>query len=130
MFPDGTLCDVVQFMFQIKALESTHQRLEDQRRTLAANMNVSKILSLSLSLSPSHTHTHTHPTHTYTLSLSPPPPNTCIYIFSHKLQIRGWLFKRGLKGPTANVWRRRYFRCDQGSRICYYKSSAEGTPQG
>ena len=46
------------------------------------------------------------------------------------VQIRGWLVKRGVKGPTANVWRRRYFRCDQGSKIYYYKSSAEGAPQG
>jgi hypothetical protein len=46
------------------------------------------------------------------------------------LNIRGWLLKRGVKGPTANLWRRRYFRCDQGSKIYYYKSSSEGTPQG
>ena len=46
------------------------------------------------------------------------------------LNIRGWLCKRGLKGPTAHVWRRRYFRCDQGSKIYYYKSASEGTPQG
>lgn len=31
--------------------------------------------------------------------------------------IQGWMFKRGVKGLTANVWRRRYFRCDQGSKI-------------
>jgi hypothetical protein len=46
------------------------------------------------------------------------------------LNIRGWLLKRGLKGPTASLWRRRYFRCDQGSKIYYYKSASEGTPQG
>ncbi|XP_064391177.1 uncharacterized protein LOC135339010 isoform X2 [Halichondria panicea] len=47
-----------------------------------------------------------------------------------KLSTRGWLCKRGVKGPTANVWRRRYFRCDQGSKVFYYKNASEGTPQG
>ena len=45
-------------------------------------------------------------------------------------KIRGWLLKRGLRGPTASLWRRRYFRCDQGSKIYYYKSASEGTPRG
>ncbi|XP_019856658.1 PREDICTED: EH domain-binding protein 1-like protein 1 isoform X2 [Amphimedon queenslandica] len=46
------------------------------------------------------------------------------------LKVQGWLFKKGAKGPTANVFRRRYFRLDQGSRLYYYKSQSEGTPQG
>jgi len=45
-------------------------------------------------------------------------------------QTMGWLYKKGVKGPTANIWRRRYFRCDQGPKLCYYKKQAEGTPQG
>lgn len=50
--------------------------------------------------------------------------------FNEYLKLQGWLFKRGIKGPTANKWRRRYFRLDQGSKLYYYKSQAEGTPQG
>jgi hypothetical protein len=46
------------------------------------------------------------------------------------INIRGWLHKRGIKGPTANVWRQRYFRCDQGSKIYYYKAADEATPRG
>ena len=46
------------------------------------------------------------------------------------MQLRGWLYKRGIKGPTANVWRNRYFRCDQGNKIYYYKAADEPTPKG
>eukprot|EP00118_Oscarella_pearsei_P012342 m.90239 g.90239 ORF g.90239 m.90239 type:complete len:777 (+) comp36642_c0_seq5:287-2617(+) len=49
-----------------------------------------------------------------------------------RLTLKGWLMKRGIKGPTANVWRRRWFSLDSsGRRLHYYKgSSNEGTPQG
>ncbi|CAI8053426.1 hypothetical protein GBAR_LOCUS29225 [Geodia barretti] len=49
---------------------------------------------------------------------------------SANISLRGWLYKRGIKGPTANVWRHRYFRCDQGNKIYYYKSADEPTPKG
>ena len=45
-------------------------------------------------------------------------------------QLRGWLYKRGVKGLTANVWRRRYFRLDQGDKMHYYKSEADFTSKG
>lgn len=40
------------------------------------------------------------------------------------------MYKRGIKGPTANVWRQRYFRCDQGTKIYYYKSADDAAPKG
>jgi predicted component of type VI protein secretion system len=50
--------------------------------------------------------------------------------FKEFLAVQGWLFKKGIKGPTANVYRKRYFRLDQGSKLYYYKSQSEGQPQG
>jgi hypothetical protein len=49
---------------------------------------------------------------------------------SANISLHGWLYKRGIKGPTANVWRHRYFRCDQGNKIYYYKAADEPTPKG
>lgn len=45
------------------------------------------------------------------------------------VQIQGWLFKRGVRGVTARVWRRRFFRCE-GSKIYYYKTSSASKAQG
>ena len=45
------------------------------------------------------------------------------------LQIQGWLFKRGVKGVTAHVWRRRFFRVE-GTKIYYYKTSTAPQAQG
>ncbi|XP_065836338.1 uncharacterized protein [Oscarella lobularis] len=49
-----------------------------------------------------------------------------------RLTLKGWLMKRGIKGPTATVWRRRWFALDSsGSQLQYFKGSkANATPQG
>ncbi|XP_065920347.1 uncharacterized protein [Dysidea avara] len=46
------------------------------------------------------------------------------------ISLHGWLCKRGVKGPTANSWRRRYFRIEEGSKLTYYKTAGEGPPRG
>jgi hypothetical protein len=45
------------------------------------------------------------------------------------MEIQGWLFKRGVRGVTANVWRRRFFRVE-GSKIYYYKTICAAQAQG
>ena len=45
------------------------------------------------------------------------------------ITLNGWLSKRGVKGPTANVWRTRYFRLEEGNRLAYYKTNDEDIPQ-
>jgi thiol-disulfide isomerase/thioredoxin len=47
-----------------------------------------------------------------------------------KASIRGFLLKRGVRGPTGRLWRRRYFRTDQSGRLCYYKFAEDSSPQG
>ena len=46
------------------------------------------------------------------------------------ISLHGWLCKRGIKGPTANTWRRRYFKIEEGCKLAYYKSAGDGPPQG
>lgn len=46
------------------------------------------------------------------------------------IQLCGWLYKRGVRGPTGKKWRRRYFDASEGFKLSYYKSSAKGVPQG
>lgn len=46
-----------------------------------------------------------------------------------QMNLRGWLMKRGVHGPTGRKWRRRFFRTDQGNQLCYYKGTT-GEPQG
>jgi len=46
------------------------------------------------------------------------------------INLHGWLFKRGIKGPTANAWRRRYFKIEEGSKLTYYKTTGDSPPQG
>ena len=46
------------------------------------------------------------------------------------ISLHGWLFKKGVKGPTANNWRRRYFKIEEGSKLSYYKTAGDGPPQG
>jgi len=46
------------------------------------------------------------------------------------ISLHGWLCKKGIKGPTAASWRRRYFRIEEGSKLTYYKTAGEGPPQG
>ena len=38
--------------------------------------------------------------------------------------------KRGIKGPTADVWRQRYFKLEEGNKLKYYKKPTEGSAQG
>ena len=46
------------------------------------------------------------------------------------INLHGWLCKRGIKGPTADVWRKRYFKVEEGNKLMYYKRAADGLPQG
>lgn len=46
------------------------------------------------------------------------------------ITLHGWLCKRGIKGPTADVWRKRYFKVEEGHKLKYYKTVADGPPQG
>ena len=46
------------------------------------------------------------------------------------INLHGWLCKRGIKGPTADVWRKRYFKVEEGNKLMYYKTAAEGSAQG
>lgn len=46
------------------------------------------------------------------------------------ITLHGWLCKRGIKGPTADVWRKRYFKVEGGNKLMYYKKAADGAPQG
>ena len=46
------------------------------------------------------------------------------------ISLHGWLCKRGIKGPTADVWRKRYFKVEEGNKLMYYKTAAEGPAQG
>ncbi|KAL5468774.1 hypothetical protein EMCRGX_G029890 [Ephydatia muelleri] len=42
-----------------------------------------------------------------------------------------WLYKQGVKGLTANTWRRRFFRIeDFGGKMVYYKNPTDALPQG
>ena len=46
------------------------------------------------------------------------------------ISLHGWLCKKGIKGLTANTWRRRYFKIEEGCKLTYYKSAGDGPPQG
>ena len=46
------------------------------------------------------------------------------------ISLHGWLCKRGIKGPTADVWRKRYFKVEEGNKLMYYKTAADGPAQG
>jgi len=39
------------------------------------------------------------------------------------------LLKKGAKGPTAGIWRSRYFRLEEGYKLAYYKTKVEDIPQ-
>ena len=46
-------------------------------------------------------------------------------------EMSGCLYKRGIKGPTARVWRRRYFKIENhGTKIVYYKNPGYTLQQG
>lgn len=45
------------------------------------------------------------------------------------MDIRGWLFKRGVSGPTGKKWRKRYFTIN-GTQLYYFKSMNAVDPQG
>ena len=45
-------------------------------------------------------------------------------------QVRGWLCKRGVKGPTGRRWRRRWFSTDSNGRLYYYKQTNNKMPRG
>ncbi|KAL5482183.1 hypothetical protein EMCRGX_G022478 [Ephydatia muelleri] len=46
-------------------------------------------------------------------------------------EMSGCLYKRGIKGPTARVWRRRYFKIENhGTRMVYYKNPGYTLQQG
>ncbi|XP_046863320.1 uncharacterized protein LOC124457063 isoform X2 [Xenia sp. Carnegie-2017] len=46
------------------------------------------------------------------------------------MNLRGWLCKRGVKGPTGRQWRRRWFATDESGKLYYYKQNNNSTPQG
>lgn len=46
------------------------------------------------------------------------------------ISLHGWVCKRGIKGPTADMWRKRYFKVEEGNKLMYYKTAAEGPAQG
>ncbi|XP_068694651.1 rho-associated protein kinase 2-like isoform X1 [Montipora foliosa] len=45
-------------------------------------------------------------------------------------QIRGWLCKRGVKGPTGRRWRRRWFATDLDGRLYYYQKNNNTMARG
>ena len=45
------------------------------------------------------------------------------------MEVKGWLFKRGVSGPTGRIWRRRYFK-NNGFFLAYYKSPNTQVEQG
>ena len=45
------------------------------------------------------------------------------------MEVKGWLFKRGVSGPTGRMWRRRYFQ-HNGFSLAYYKSPSTQVEQG
>lgn len=45
-------------------------------------------------------------------------------------QIRGWLCKRGVKGPTGRRWRRRWFSTEMDGKLYYYKRNNNTMPRG
>ena len=45
------------------------------------------------------------------------------------MEVKGWLFKRGVSGPTGRMWRRRYFQTN-GFSLAYYKSINSQVEQG
>ena len=45
------------------------------------------------------------------------------------MNVSGWLFKRGISGPTGRLWRRRYFQSN-GYFLSYYKSPNIQVEQG
>jgi hypothetical protein len=48
-----------------------------------------------------------------------------------RLALKGWLMKRGVKGPTAHIWRRRWFCVNEdNSCLYYYKGNNDKQPQG
>ena len=47
-----------------------------------------------------------------------------------KANMKGFLLKRGVRGPTGRKWRRRFFRTDGAGRLCYYKIAEDTTPLG
>ncbi|XP_028416507.1 girdin-like isoform X2 [Dendronephthya gigantea] len=47
-----------------------------------------------------------------------------------KMNLRGWLCKRGVKGLTGHQWRRRWFATDESGKLYYYKQSSNSSPQG
>ncbi|CAB4002362.1 Hypothetical predicted protein [Paramuricea clavata] len=47
-----------------------------------------------------------------------------------KMNLRGWLCKRGVKGITGHQWRRRWFATDESGKLYYYKQNSNSSPQG
>eukprot|EP00800_Vazella_pourtalesii_P000976 TRINITY_DN10822_c1_g2_i1.p1 TRINITY_DN10822_c1_g2~~TRINITY_DN10822_c1_g2_i1.p1 ORF type:complete len:642 (+),score=167.92 TRINITY_DN10822_c1_g2_i1:37-1926(+) len=45
------------------------------------------------------------------------------------MEVKGWLFKRGITGPTGRKWRKRYFQ-NNGYFLSYYKSPNIDVEQG
>ncbi|KAI6656418.1 hypothetical protein LOD99_1214 [Oopsacas minuta] len=45
------------------------------------------------------------------------------------MEVKGWLFKRGISGPTGRLWRKRYFQ-NNGFFLSYYKSPSTQVEQG
>ena len=45
------------------------------------------------------------------------------------MEVKGWLFKRGITGPTGRKWRKRYFQ-NNGYFLSYYKSANVDVEQG
>ena len=45
------------------------------------------------------------------------------------MEVKGWLFKRGITGPTGRKWRKRYFQ-NNGYFLSYYKSPNIEVEQG